>query len=116
MREWFGDFEIEKCEVSGNFSPGFTLGFLSASLLETVRQSGMPVTTQAEIADSRLGQWAEFWSRKSEPPPGFDALLSLPQELQKRLAAGFELLPHKKSRNSLDGSGFSVATFLQNRG
>jgi SAM-dependent methyltransferase/uncharacterized protein YbaR (Trm112 family) len=95
VREWFGDFEIEQCRVSGNFSPGFMLGFLSASLLETLRESGISADAQAQIGSSRLEQWANFWHRKADPPPGFDALLTLPQEFQKRLAAGFELLARK---------------------
>jgi uncharacterized protein YbaR (Trm112 family)/predicted SAM-dependent methyltransferase len=95
VREWFAGFEIEKCEVSGNFSPGVMLGYLTASLLETVRQSGMPATAQIQIAETRLGEWADFWNRRSEPPPGFAALLALPQEFQKRVSAGFELLARK---------------------
>ncbi len=95
MREWFADFEIEKCRVSGNFSPGFMLGFLAATVLDTLRQSGLPSAAQAQIANTQVGQWADFWHRKSDPPPGFNALLSLPQDLQKRLAAGFELLARK---------------------
>ncbi len=97
VREWFGDFEIEQCRVSGNFSPGFTLGFLAASLLETLRESGIPADAQAQVAQSRLEQWADFWHRKADPPPGFNALLNLPEEFQKRLAAGFELLAHKRA-------------------
>ena len=96
VREWFHDFEIERCEVTGNFSPGFMLGFLSASLLEALQQSGLPATEQAQIADTRLGQWAEFWRQKTETPPGFGALVALPQELQKRVAAGFELRAYKR--------------------
>lgn len=95
-REWFRDFEIEKCEVSGNFSPGIMLGFLAASLLGTLQESDLPATTQNQIAQTRLGDWAAFWNRKSDPPPGFDALLNLPQELQKRCAAGFELRARKR--------------------
>lgn len=95
VREWFRDFQIEQCRVSGNFSPGYTLGFLAASLLETLRESGAPADAQSQLAHSRLEQWAQFWNRKSEPPPGFEALLTLSQEFQKRLAAGFELLARK---------------------
>ena len=95
VREWFGDFQIEKCEVSANFSPGVMLGFLTASLLEVLRQSAMPATMQSRIAETQLGQWADFWNRKSDPPPGFAALVALPQELQKRVSAGFELRARK---------------------
>ena len=95
VQEWFSDFEIEQCRVSGNFSPGFMLGFLAASLLETLRESGVQADAQSQIANSRLEEWAGFWDRKSDPPPGFDVLLNLPQEFQKRVAAGFELLARK---------------------
>jgi SAM-dependent methyltransferase len=96
VREWFRNFEIEKCEVSGNFSPGYALGFLAATLLDTLQQSDLSVAKQMEIADTRLGQWADFWRQKSAVPPGFSELLALPQEFQTRLAAGFELLAQKK--------------------
>jgi SAM-dependent methyltransferase len=96
VREWFREFEIERCEVSGNFSPGFMLGFISATLLEAVRETGAAPETQNDVASSTLGQWAEFWRQKQETPPGFGALLTLPPELQKRVAAGFELRACKR--------------------
>jgi hypothetical protein len=95
VRAWFSDFKIEKCEVSGNFSPGFMLGFLAATLLETLRAGGISAAAQAQVASTRLEQWAHFWHQKRDPPPGFDTLLTLPQEFQKRLAAGFELRARK---------------------
>jgi hypothetical protein len=55
VRGWFHDFEIEKCEVTRNFSPGFMLGFLSAGLLDALQQKGLPATEQEQIADTRLG-------------------------------------------------------------
>ena len=79
VREWFRDFEIEQCAVSGNFSPGFTLGFLAASLLETLRESGAPAEAQSQLAHSRLEQWA--------------ALL----ESKIRAAAGFQRAPHSSA-------------------
>ena len=97
VRAWFADFEIERCEVSGNFGPGVMLGFLTATLLETLRQSEVPVADQLAIARTPLGDWADFWNRRGTPPPGFAALQSLPQELQARIAAGFELRARKSS-------------------
>jgi SAM-dependent methyltransferase len=97
VREWFAQFEIERCEVSANFSPGVMLGFLTASLLETLRQSEVTIAEQQTIAETRLGDWADFWNRNATPPPGFQALEKLPQELQKRVAAGFELRAHKST-------------------
>ncbi len=95
VRNWFADFEIERCEVSGNFGPGVMLGFLTASLLEAVRESDLPAAEQQQIAQSRLGDWADFWNQRAAPPAGFAALQALPQTLQSRLAAGFELRARK---------------------
>lgn len=100
VRAWFAQFEIERCEVSGSFSPGVMLGFLAASMLETLRQSETPVAEQVQIAQSQLGDWADFWNRKVAPPAGFQALQNLPQELQKRVAAGFELRARKPRASS----------------
>lgn len=97
VRAWFANFEIERCEVSGNFGPGVMLGFLTATLLETLRQSEVPVADQLAIARTPLGDWADFWNRRGTPPPGFTALQALPQELQARVAAGFELRARKPS-------------------
>ena len=97
VREWFTDFHIERCEASGNFGPGVMLGFLTANLLELVRQTSASWKDQTLLADSTLGEWASFWAGKSAPPSGFETLQSLPQELQKRIAAGFELVAIKPS-------------------
>jgi hypothetical protein len=95
VREWFADFEIERCEASKNFSPGAMLGYIAANLLYFVSQSDAPEEQQNSIADSTLRQWADFWARKTGPPKGLPTLENLPQHLQKRLAAGFELIAKK---------------------
>ena len=95
VREWFSDFQIDQCNVSGNFGPGVMLGFLATSLLEALKQSGAPWKEQAMMADTTLAEWALFWEGKSDPPFGFKKWEKLPQELQKRIAAGFELLARK---------------------
>ena len=99
MREWFSDFEIERCEASKNFSPGAMLGFLAANLLHIVSQSGAPEEEQKSIADTTLRQWADFWARTTEPPKGFSTLEGLPQDLQKRLAAGIRADREKAGRS-----------------
>jgi len=100
VREWFHDFEIDRCDVSGNFSPGFMLGFLAASVLHSLEESTLSAAEQAQVAGTTLLDWAQFWRRKCAAPPDFGALLTLPQELQKRIAAGFELRA-RKSKQSL---------------
>jgi SAM-dependent methyltransferase len=98
VREWFSDFEVERCVVSGNFGPGVMLGFLAANLLEVVKQSDAPWKEQMSIADTTIGEWANFWTGQAEPPIGFSRLQGLPQHLQKRIAAGFELIAKKPER------------------
>ena len=95
VRRWFAAFEIEDCRVSGNFGPGAMLAFLISHVLESARLSGVPSEEQGLIRASTMGDWAEFWDKRGGPPPGFDALQSLPQPIQKRIAAGFELLARK---------------------
>jgi SAM-dependent methyltransferase len=95
VRQWFANFEIEECRVSGNFGPGVMLAFLMSQVLESARLGGVPSEGRGLISASKIGDWAEFWNKRGEPPPGFDALQSLPQPMQKRIAAGFELIAKK---------------------
>lgn len=95
VRRWFAPFEIEECRVSGNFGPGVMLAFLTSQVLESARLGGISSYEQKVISQSPIGQWADFWNKRGEPPPGFNALQSLPQPIQKRVAAGFELLARK---------------------
>ena len=95
VRRWFAPFEIEDCRVSGNFGPGAMLAFLMSQVLESTRLGGVPSKERGLISASKIGDWADFWDKRGEPPPGFDALQSLPQPIQKRIAAGFELLARK---------------------
>ena len=95
VRRWFAPFEIEDCRVSGNFGPGVMLAFLMSHVLEAARVAGVSSAEQGLISGSKIGEWAEFWNKRGEPPPAFNALQSLPQPMQKRIAAGFELLARK---------------------
>ena len=91
VRRWFADFEIDACQVSGNFGPGVMLAFLMSNVLESARAGGLPPDQLEVIGTSRLGDWANFWNKRSSPPAGYDALQALPQPIQKQIAAGFEL-------------------------
>ncbi len=95
LREWFDAFAIESCEASGNFSPAYAIAFLMSKVMATVGESGASGTELAQLAATSLGEWAAFWERGTDPPPGFPLLQNLPQELQKRAAAGFELRARK---------------------
>ena len=95
VRRWFAPFEIEDCRVSGNFGPGVMLAFLMSHVLESARLGEVSSKEQSLISESKIGEWAEFWDKRGKPPPAFNALQSLPQSMQKRIAAGFELLARK---------------------
>jgi SAM-dependent methyltransferase len=95
VRQWFAPFEIEDCRVSGNFGPGVMLAFLMSQVLESARLAGVTSEEQRLISTSKIGDWADFWNKRGEPPRGFNALQSLLQPMQKRIAAGFELLARK---------------------
>jgi hypothetical protein len=71
------------------------LGFLMSNVLEGMRAAGSSAEDQKLVSETSLGQWASFWEHKSGPPPGFDLLQNLPQHLQQRVAAGFELIARK---------------------
>ena len=96
VREWFSAFEIDSCAVSWNFGPGVMLAFLVANLLDTAREGGLSALNQTLLGDSMLSEWAQWWREPNGPrPAGFDALQNLPQNLQARLAAGFQLFARK---------------------
>ena len=100
VREWFAAFEVESCEVSGNFGPGMMLAFLSANLLAATADGSANSEQQAQLSASTLGEWAHFWQTRAAPPAGFATLQNLPQPIQARVAAGFELMAHKPIRPS----------------
>jgi SAM-dependent methyltransferase len=95
VREWFAQFEIENCDVSANFSPAYMMAFLMSNVLETVNSAGVSSSEQTRLGKTSIGEWASFWARRTNPPAGFGALQNLPQPLQKRIAAGFELRARK---------------------
>jgi SAM-dependent methyltransferase len=99
LRRWFAGFEIEKLSVTPNFSPGIMLAYLMSSVVNVLRESGVPWPEQATVQKTTLGQWADFWAGKSGPPEGFDTLQNLPQAAQKKIAAGFELIGRKPIRS-----------------
>lgn len=94
-REWFSQFEIERCDVSANFSPSYAIAFLMSNVLEAVQLGSASTNEQLLLSKTSIGEWADFWARRTEPPTGFATLQNLPQHLQKRIAAGFELIARK---------------------
>lgn len=80
--------------MNARFSPGVTLGFLTASLLTTVQKRGLQMVEQAQIANT------DFWNWREEPLPDFAAFRALPEKLQERVAGGFALLARRGDSTS----------------
>jgi predicted SAM-dependent methyltransferase/predicted RNA-binding Zn-ribbon protein involved in translation (DUF1610 family) len=97
VMEWFKDFEHKECQVSWNFNPAFTLGWLTHDLLYHVAQAAGSEAAQ-KIAQMTLQDIGQLWSN-SEKRNGFlwDTLMDLPQSVQERFSAGFELTATKPS-------------------
>jgi SAM-dependent methyltransferase len=95
VRQWFSNYEIEACHVSGNFGPGVMLAFLLSNVVDAVRAADSTWKEQTLLNESTIGEWAEFWRTRGEQPPGFQTLQNLPQATQKKIAAGFELIARK---------------------
>ena len=97
VREWFTQFEIDRCDVSGNFSPGYMMAYLMSNVLDCVRAAEVSAEGEAALSKTTIGEWAAFWAQGNNPPVGFQILQDMPQDLQKRISAGFELLARKPS-------------------
>lgn len=91
LRNWFDAFTITKVEVSENFSPAYVLGWLAAELLAAVEATQGPEAAR-QLADTSLAFWRSSWANKAERAhPAWQRLGRLPQEIQKRVSAGFHL-------------------------
>ncbi|MBW4443227.1 MAG: methyltransferase domain-containing protein [Plectolyngbya sp. WJT66-NPBG17] len=91
VMNWFSGFEIENCHVSANFNPVFTLAWLSCDLLYYIEQV-YGTETKNKVAQSTLSEWRELWANPTQRK-GFlwETMYGLPQPVQERFAAGFEL-------------------------
>ena len=66
-----------------------------SSVMDTLRQGGVSGREQLIVRETKVGEWADFWTAKTAPPPGFEVLQNLPQTAQGKIAAGFELIARK---------------------
>ena len=95
VRRWFENFEVERCQVSGNFAAGMMLAYLMASVMNAARAAGVTPEMMTRLGETTLGQWANFWAGAGPVPDCFDLLQRLPQAAQGKIAAGFELVARK---------------------
>jgi hypothetical protein len=73
------------------------IAYLMSNVIEAVHAAGVSAEEEAALSKTSIGEWADFWADGNKPPAGFHALQNLPQPLQKRISAGFELLARKPS-------------------
>src|SRR5262249_20825554 len=91
LRRWFRAFEILDVSVSENFHPAHVVAWLVSDLLRAV-EAAHGVEARDCLAASTLDFWRSSW----EDVAGrehllWDLLRRLPQDVQMRYAAGFQL-------------------------
>ncbi|HTU88642.1 MAG TPA: class I SAM-dependent methyltransferase, partial [Gemmataceae bacterium] len=91
LRHWFDFFTITKLDVSENFSPAFVLGWVISELLHAIEVTqGREAAEQ--LAATPLAFWQSLWANAAERQhPVWQMLGRLPQDVQKRLSAGFRM-------------------------
>jgi SAM-dependent methyltransferase len=90
VRRWFKSFDIKNLGVSANFNPAFVLAWLSCEMLDAVKHYLGP-EAHRRLAQSTLESWSQGWPDATRRGALWDMLGSLPQAVQARFAAGFEL-------------------------
>jgi SAM-dependent methyltransferase len=99
LRHWFREFEVTACEVSENMNPAYALAWLASDLLFFAGPDAART-----LAGSRLEEWAEFWrDADRRAGPLWDVMTKLPDTVQRRLAAGFELRARKPIEDREEG-------------
>lgn len=92
LRRWFRDFDIREVSVSENFNPAHVFAWLASEVLrETAHAEGQEA--RQKLASSTLESWASLWENGTlrASNPLWQMLGRLPQDVQKRFAAGFQL-------------------------
>ncbi|MFM7426280.1 MAG: methyltransferase domain-containing protein [Elainella sp.] len=112
VMQWFSDFKVQVCQVSENFNPAFTLAWLSSELLQLTGQVHGTDVSQA-LAKTTLADWAKLWEDpNSRQGLLWEACRQLPQEIQEKISAGFELeavkSPHLDHESTTNGNGHST--------
>jgi ubiquinone/menaquinone biosynthesis C-methylase UbiE len=91
VRQWFCDFADVQVSVSGNFHPYIGLSWMVSDLLWQVG-SHLGSEARQTIERMTLGEIAEFWMKRQHgDAEAWQVLSQLPEAVQRRSAAGFQL-------------------------
>jgi SAM-dependent methyltransferase len=94
-REWLRDFESVECLVSPNFNPLYSLAWFSAELLALVEEH-LGRGAAKTIGNLSVAEAARFWTQPLGWNPGmYEIFFKLPEQAQRRIAAGFDLRARK---------------------
>lgn len=95
LLNWFSYFNIQSCNVSGNFSPALALSWLSRNIIfwtGTVLEK----TKMQQLKGTTLEYWNDAWTDLDKRNDAcWDMLANLPLDIQERFSGGFELIAEK---------------------
>ena len=95
VRRWFQKFSDVVVTVSGNFNPYFALSWFASELLLRVRAQ-VGVKESEILANTTLREIALAWQTgRHSSADLFKVFERLPDDIQRRLAAGFQLSGRK---------------------
>jgi SAM-dependent methyltransferase len=95
LRKWFSSFEIEEISVSPNFNPAFGLSWICFELEQYFSQSGDDAAL-ARLRALTVQDLSRFWwDAGIRNGNQFELFRILPQDVQKRFSAGFQLVARK---------------------
>ncbi|MBV8709363.1 MAG: class I SAM-dependent methyltransferase, partial [Acidobacteriaceae bacterium] len=96
LREWLRNFDVKEVCVSDNFNPAYTVSWL-ASELELAFAQYVSGDAAETFRKARLGEVMNFWRNPdSRSSPIWKLFYTLPTDIQRRFAAGWQATAIKK--------------------
>lgn len=100
LEEWLRRFAIERIHVSNNLNPVHAFSWL-ASDLEAAFASSVSEKAAADFHSATVGSFVNLWrDEATRNAPLWQAFYRLPQEVQERFAAGWEVLAYRPSEEA----------------
>ncbi len=88
---WFSQFDVESCKVLKQFNPALKIAWLTTDILYFVKEV-FGAETREKLAQTTLEDCRKIWGNEDNRT-GFvwDTLVNLPQAIQEKFSAGFEV-------------------------
>jgi SAM-dependent methyltransferase len=101
LERWFAEFETVDLTVSENFSPAFTLSWL-ASEAEAILAEDVSDASAHEFRATPMGRFSDYWRDPTQRTGdgAWDAFAKVTPTNRERMAAGFEYLGRRPTRES----------------